>query len=211
MLSGRLKILKREALKKQKSIVDRISQILNLGAVHSLNAQQQASFLRDIDTKSRGGRRLAKLHYDRNSTTEGDLKTIFEAGVEELLKMFPEGVPESENEGEDPTSFYSLNCNRYCSQTYFFEFLDFFKIKISVVIFFRVEVQEIFFWLTFFLVDIFFGCHFFWFLLVIRVQGCGSRMLERRSSNALVVGSFGALAMRRNGRSLFPRKAGGLS
>jgi len=96
--------IKRNALKTQGSIINQILQLVNIDNVHKLNAQQQAQFLRQIDSSTQSGRRLAK----RSNENTDDIGNILINGVKKILT----GYHKIENENEDddvPRSFFSIS------------------------------------------------------------------------------------------------------
>lgn len=72
---GKIREIRRTASKAQKSIIIRIQELLNTENVSKLNAQQQADFLRQVDSGNRNARSLARRHGD-SDIQEALLKNI---------------------------------------------------------------------------------------------------------------------------------------
>lgn len=80
-IQGKIRKIRREALKTQKSILAHIRTLLNVDNVSRLNAQQQANFLRQVGD-NRNGRRLARRHGDADISTE--ILSVFNLDVTAL-------------------------------------------------------------------------------------------------------------------------------
>lgn len=94
--------IKRNAIKTQGTIINKILQLINLDNVDKLNAQQQAQFLRQIDSSTQSGRRLAK----RSNESSDDIHSIVTNSIKKILTNYKKVDNESE---DNPRSFFSIS------------------------------------------------------------------------------------------------------
>lgn len=94
--------IKRDALKTQGTIINQILQLINVDNVHKLNAQQQAQFLRQVDSSTQSGRRLAK----RSNENSDDVSVVLINSMKGILTKYKKITNESE---ENPRSFFSIS------------------------------------------------------------------------------------------------------
>jgi len=103
-IKGRIKTLVRRSTSLQKNILTRIQTLLNVTNVDKLNSQQQASFLRSLDSDQASGRRLARRHADAGVE---DIKSDFIRTIRDMIKKFDSGRRDNIGKDQD-ASFYSM-------------------------------------------------------------------------------------------------------
>ncbi len=96
---GNVRAVMRDAQSRYKTIINEIQQLLNLDNVDRLNAQQQADFLRTVDSSTTTGRRLAKRHAEAD-----DPETVIRTAITKIMT----GFKDSKNQLSSVQSFLSL-------------------------------------------------------------------------------------------------------
>jgi hypothetical protein len=96
---GQVRAVMRASQSRYKTIIVGIQQLLNLNNVDRFNAQQQADFLRQVDSSSASGRRLAKRHYEAD-----DPETLIRTAIGKMMNNFRDG----KNKAGSVQSFLSL-------------------------------------------------------------------------------------------------------
>ena len=103
-LRSRIKVLRRVALAREKSITQAILQLENKIGVDRLNSQQQADFLRQLNKDHRSARSIAKRS---RFSDVSELENALSEGLVNLCEGATR-LPESTDVDVLPTSFYSV-------------------------------------------------------------------------------------------------------
>lgn len=96
---GQVRAVMRNAQSRYKTMIIEIQQLLNLNNVDRLNAQQQADFLRNVDSSTATGRRLAKRHAEAD-----DPETLIRTAIGKIMN----GFKDDRNQSNGSSSFLSL-------------------------------------------------------------------------------------------------------